>query len=118
LENASGIFPAGYRVLVKPDKIEETTEGGIIIAQQHQEQYQRAQQVGTIIAMGPCAYFDQPQDWCEEGDRVMFSRYEGDIVTGTDGEDYRVINDKAVICHAADELRMGEFDRRTPYDGN
>ena len=53
--NKSGIYPTGRRILVKPDKIEETTEGGIIIRTQDLERHQQSQSTGYLVAAGPDA---------------------------------------------------------------
>lgn len=118
MENTSGIYPAGYRVLIRPDKIEEFSEGGICIRPKEQKEFQAAQQIGTVIALGPLAYEDQTQPWCQPGDRVLHSRYEGDTLPGIDGEEYRVVNDKSVIAFTDESLKLGELDnivRREPY---
>lgn len=110
MENTSGIYPAGYRILIKPDPVEDITEGGIVIPQQHKDQYQRAQQTGTVIALGPEAFDDCGGNWAEPGDRVFFSRYEGDIITGEDGQDYRLVNDRCVLAHASENIKLGDLD--------
>ena len=54
--NTSGIFPYLDRVLVKPDEIEEKSEGGIYLPDQVTERHQQAQATGTLIAVGPDAF--------------------------------------------------------------
>jgi co-chaperonin GroES (HSP10) len=115
LENTSGIYPAGYRILIKPDAVEEITPGGIYIPPSEKDKYQRAQQTGVVIALGPEAFDDCAAAWAKPGDRVFFSRYEGDIITGEDGDDYRLVNDRCVLAHASDGIRLGDLDvKREP----
>ena len=54
--NRSGVTPVGYRVLVKPDVLEQKTKGGIIIAETIREGQDRAQTTGTLVAVGPDAW--------------------------------------------------------------
>lgn len=82
MDNTSGITPTGYRVLIKPRQIPEFSPGGIAYPVAERRKYQRAEQIGVIIELGPEAYIDKDEPWVEPGDRVFFSRYEGDILTG------------------------------------
>ena len=51
--------PTGWRILVLPFKMKETTKGGIIMGQDTLEKQQVASQCGNILAMGPDAYGDK-----------------------------------------------------------
>lgn len=118
MANTSGILPAGYRILILADKVEEMSPGGIVIRDKEIKLFQHAQQVGEIIALGPCAYEDQSQPWCAVGDRVIFNRYAGDFIPGIDGQEYMLSNDKDVIAFADKKLKLGELDnivRRESY---
>jgi len=118
LANTSGITPTGYRVLIKPRQIPKYSPGGIEYPADARAQYQRSEQVGEIVELGPEAYIDKDEPWVQAGDRVFFSRYEGDIFTGEDGLDYRLVNDTAVLAHASASLRIGDLDagKREPFD--
>jgi co-chaperonin GroES (HSP10) len=71
-----------------------------------------------VVELGPEAYGDT-ENWANPGDRVFFSRYEGDIVTGEDGLDYRLVNDTAILAHASDNLKLGDLDvKRESFDAN
>jgi co-chaperonin GroES (HSP10) len=75
--------------------------------------------LGHIVELGPTAYIDQDEAWVQEGDRVFFSRYVGDIMTGEDGCDYRLINDNDVLAHASSTLEVGDLDfKRESFDAN
>jgi co-chaperonin GroES (HSP10) len=54
----SKVVPAGHRVLVKPDPIEEITEGGIIIQHSNKSRVEQAQVTGTVVAVGHQAWKD------------------------------------------------------------
>lgn len=101
-KNTSGIHPTEYKVLIKPDKIEEKTKGGIIIPDDAKDKEQAAATAGEIIEVSPLAF--SYDEWPDEkakphvGQRVAFSRYAGISAKGIDGEDYRLINDKDVAA--------------------
>lgn len=116
--NQTGIHPTGRRVLVKPDKIEEVTQGGIVLPTQELRKHQEAQSTGIFIEAGPdCLVHDvvdiqrlvegdmklverrvtrHAQPVYEYGQRVFFAKHGGAHVTGKDGEKYRVLNDTDV----------------------
>jgi chaperonin GroES len=103
MANPSGIEPTEYRVLVKPDPVQEKTKGGIILTEETREKEQYASQEGTLIAVSPIA-FTYHDPWPDDarkpqpGDRVIFARYAGTKRTGKDGQDYRLINDRDVTA--------------------
>lgn len=98
--NQSGIEPTEFKVLVRPDKIEEKTQSGIWKPQETVEREQAAAQHGTLIAISPLAF--TYETWPEGtqspkiGDRVAFARYAGMALEGKDNEDYRLMNDKDI----------------------
>ena len=100
MTNPSGVSPTEFKVLVRPDKGEEKTKGGILLPQEQREREQAASTAGEIIAISPLAftYADWPVTTSppKVGDRVAFARYAGMTVKGNDGEEYRLINDKDV----------------------
>ncbi len=98
MTNNSGIHPCGHRILVKPEEIEEKSEGGIVLMTASTEKMEAlAQTFGQVIEVGTTAYADQPAPWCKEGDRISFAKYSGLLNTGKDGVKYRVINDLDVV---------------------
>lgn len=96
--NKSGIRPVEYRVLVKPEKVEKMTAGGIYLPDQTHEKDKYAVMKGVLVAVSPDA-FTNPQ-WLfapKVGDTVLFDRYAGgNSVIGADGEEYRLMNDKEI----------------------
>ena len=54
--NTSGWKPTGHRVLVKVTKIEEITQGGIIIPKEVTKREQLGQDGGIVVEVGNTAY--------------------------------------------------------------
>lgn len=102
MTNTSGINPLDMRVLVRPDPVEEVSKGGIIIIPDAVEKEKYAQVKATLIAVGVNAWaeakthpaFTAP----EPGARVMIAKYGGVLVKGSDGEEYRIMNDEDVTA--------------------
>ena len=98
--NQSGISPTEFKILVRPDKVEEKTKGGLLLPQEAREREQAASTAGEIVAISPLAF--TYADWPvtsgppKVGDRIIFGRYSGMTVKGNDGEEYRLIADKEI----------------------
>ena len=93
------IIPAGHRVLIRPDSVEEITKGGIVLPKQVQDAEQNATIMGTIVALGGNAWkaFDDGNPWANVGDRVGFAKYGGMIVTDPDTQEkLRILNDEDI----------------------
>ena len=98
--NGSGILPTGGHILVLPKKIEEVTEGGIILLEDSRDKEQRASTEGILVAVGSSAWLDldDGEPWAVVGDKISYSRYAGVDMTGKDGEQYVLINDNDVLA--------------------
>ena len=98
--NSSGIEPLDMRVLVKPDKVEERTKGGIILVESHVEKEKYATCKATLVACGVNAWSEAQRHPAfitpRPGDRVLIAKYGGVMLTGEDGEEYRIMNDEDV----------------------
>lgn len=92
--------PFSDRVVVKQAEAEETTRGGIILADVSKEK----PCIGTIISVGPGEYLSSG-DFIEmnlkPGQTVMYSRYGGVDVTLPDG-------DKVTVLRLADLIGLME----------
>ena len=92
--------PTGWRLLVLPFKMKETTKGGIVLAETTLERQQVASQVGLVMAMGPQCYKDKERypegPWCKEKDWVIFARYAGSRLP-IEGGEVRLLNDDEVL---------------------
>lgn len=90
------ITPAGYRVLVKADSVEEVTEAGIIVYSNERDLLleKAAQTFGTLVAVGESAWHDQPSAWAKVGDRVSYSKHGGKFIKDPEtGEEFVILND-------------------------
>jgi chaperonin GroES len=95
--NTSGAQPVEYKVIIKVDKVDEKTAGGIYLPEIVQEMDQNAHTRGVLVEIGGNAFehFEEPIP--RRGQRVMFGRYVGMKFVGADGEEYRALNDKEII---------------------
>ena len=93
--------PTGWRLLVLPFKMKETTKGGLVLAETTLERQQVASQVGLVMAMGPQCYKDKERypegPWCKEKDWIMFARYAGSRIK-IEGGEMRLLNDDEVLA--------------------
>lgn len=94
----------GFRILVKPDPIEEVSKGGILIASD--EKLERGAQVsGVVVDVGPEAYrafnkaagFEDYRPWVSIGDHIYYAKYSGKrIIDKESGEEFLFLNDEDV----------------------
>lgn len=98
------IRPVGYRVLVQPEKVEETSKGGIIIASDVIRAEQNAMTQGKVLEVSPIAYLEFREKgfkpFCKEGDVILYQRYSGMRPIGDDGkprDDLLILNDMDVV---------------------
>ena len=91
------IIPLEYKVVVEPVKVEETTAGGIVIPQIAREKEQAAAMEGTLVAKSPYAFQGFENAAAEVGQRVLFSKYVGQLHIEEDTQ-YRILNDKDIIA--------------------
>lgn len=111
--NNSGITPCGDRILVLPEKVEETSAGGIVIVDSAREKFGLAQTIGVLVAIGPEAWTDYESGaFAKVGDRVMFAKYGGLVFTGNDGQEYRVMNDVDITAIVSDDFESNQLKPR------
>jgi len=82
------IRPLGERIVVKPRKQEEKTEGGIYLPETATKE---KPQQGKVIAVG------SDFKGVKEGDTVIFAKYGGTEVK-LDGEEYLVLGEDDVLA--------------------
>lgn len=107
MENKSGIYPVDLKVLVRPLKMEEMTEGGIYIAKTVRDSHDLAGIKAELSAVGSQA-FEAIRDKDQRpkvGMIVSISKYAGYLIKGKDGKDYRLINDEDIVA-----VLDGDFD--------
>ena len=86
--NESGYTPLDTKVLVLPDCIDETSEGGIVLTNDTVKQNDLAITEGHFIAEG-----NEANTEIGSGERVVWAVYAGQMLEGNDGKMYRLIND-------------------------
>ena len=91
--------PKGYKLLIAIPKLEEKTQGGVIIPDKLKGLEETASIIGLVIALGEAAYKDAEKfpdgPYCKEGDFVIFRSYSGTRFK-LRGEEFRLINDDTV----------------------
>lgn len=95
ITNTSGITPLEFKVLILPDEVAQVSAGGIYMPDVRHEREEWAQVRGKLVAKGGRAFEDWP-DGPDPGAQVYFAKYQGILVTGADGREYRLCNDKDV----------------------
>jgi len=93
--------PTGWRILILPYTLPETTKGGVLLSDETRERNQLATNVGYVVSLGPDAYKDTDKfpdgAWCKKGDWVMFGRYAGSRFK-IDGAEPRLLNDDEILA--------------------
>ena len=91
--------PKGYKLLIAIPKLEEKTQGGVIIPDKLKGLEQTGSIIGLVIALGEAAYKDTEKfpdgPYCKEGDFVIFRSYSGTRFK-VKNEEFRLINDDTV----------------------
>jgi len=96
----------GNRVIIKPDPVEQKSDGGIILHTDAQIGSERQlTTTGIVIDHGPAAWLDPAmggEPWVEKGARVVYAKYSGKFFTNPeDGEEYVCVNDDAIQVEIA-----------------
>jgi len=97
--------PTGWRIIVLPFKMNDRTEGGVIMTESTLERQQVASQCGLVLAMGPQCYKDKERypegPWCKVNDWVVFARYAGSRIN-IEGGEIRLLNDDEILATVQD----------------
>lgn len=108
----------GYTVLIKPKKIEEVSEGGILIARTSQsnqlEQHKMLE--GVVVQLGDLAFTDKVnrvteevgKKWCDVGDTVYYRQYAAKFIPDPNDPDNKdlylaVLSDEDIIATIVEE---------------
>lgn len=90
----------GWRIIIRPDPVEEKTQSGIVLAVDKKIE-RNATTVGTIVDIGPDAFAafktSLPFAGLQIGDRVTYAKYSGKWVADENGEELLVVNDEDVV---------------------
>lgn len=101
-ENASGIQPVEFRVLVKPSDVDvdpalaRAKAAGLKLPPDVLERELMAQIIGELVAVGGNAFEDWKGAIPKVGDTVLISKYSGITLKGADEVEYRMLNDKDI----------------------
>ena len=90
------ITPLADRVVVEAAAAEETSTGGISLADTAQEKPQQ----GTVVAVGPGKVSDAGsliEMTVKKGDKVLYGKYSGSDVT-FDGNDYMIMRESDILA--------------------
>jgi len=85
------VIPLGDRVMVKLEKNEAKTAGGIIIPDTAQEKTQQ----GTVVAVGPGT--EKEKITVKNGDKVMYDKYAGTQIK-IDGVEHLILKMADIIA--------------------
>lgn len=102
MKNESGIQPMADNVVVAPKVVEEKTAGGLYLPEHAKEREQFAQMQGVLVAKSAGAFGYNYPDWPEgaevpqEGQTVLFSKYQATEVEGVDGKKYWLMKDTSI----------------------
>jgi len=91
--------PFDDMVVLKQRQAEETTKSGILLTKASQEKSQEAE----VVAVGPGGRIDGKEVTMQVrvGDRVIYSKYSGTLVT-IDHEDYMIVKQSDIIARIED----------------
>lgn len=102
-KNRSGRRPINDLVVVMLDEVFKVTPGGIELPQEYIERMDMAAETGVVVSVGPGAFkwsADRRRpfegDPPKPGDRVQIDRYAGSLITGSDGQKYRLLIDRQI----------------------
>lgn len=99
------IKPLLHTVLIKPDEVETKTASGIVIPDMVTEKERKAVEYGTVVTVGPRAFYDYGRDptILKGGDRISFARYAGKVIKDVDGTEYVLVNDIDILAQIGEE---------------
>ena len=135
MKNESGIYPAGNRVLVFVDQIDEKMKDSLIeLLPDTIEAQQSSNASGTLIDSGPDAFkhvtrrsykvngtrkelieetvsgYSEP--FAVAGDRISFAKFAGQKYMGKDNKRYLVLSDEDITCRLDDEVELSDLKVR------
>ena len=99
------VTPVEYKVLIKPDKVADKSDGGLWLHHSAIERQQYSVDRGEIVGHGEGFFEKLPGPTPKIGDKVIFNRYAGSLITIKNDkarENYRLCNDKD-ICAIIEE---------------
>lgn len=135
--NTSGMEPCGNKVLVKPDALEEFTDGGILLPDQVKDRHELSACYGYVVAVGPDCFkhttsiterlidgawkevekitIGYSGYFAQAGDRIAFAPHSGASSTGEDGETYWIIHDEDITALVSEHVTQTSIEARKPF---
>lgn len=103
IENTSGIKPSGIAVLLRAYEPEMDKAKSLIhIPENVEDKTRMVETRAVVVAIGPSAWYDEPNRRAEVGDIVLISKFSGIMVhtscTKDKRTDYRMVNDKDIYA--------------------
>ena len=93
------VHPSGNRVIIEQDKLEKTTESGIVLQRDNGAAVQAGIIRGTVLAVGEDAWDKWSEPWAQVGDRVYFAKFAGKTIPDPVNEEvYLIMNDIDIIA--------------------
>jgi chaperonin GroES len=95
-ENEMKLIPLDDKIVVKPDRAEDETPGGIVLPDAAKEKPQR----GKVVAVGSGRLLENGTrcpPCVKEGDSVLFGKYVGTEIE-VDGEEYKVLSEDEILA--------------------
>jgi co-chaperonin GroES (HSP10) len=92
------IEPEGVKVLVLPEKVEEVTEGGIILPEQTKDAERFRKNRGVVLAIGPAAAIEFDDGKLKTGDKVLYAKHSGVFIEDGSGNEVRLVNDVDILA--------------------
>ena len=90
------IQPIGNRVLIKPDKVEEKTSGGLVLPPSASED--QKPETGTVVKLGKGKVDGKEVSFeVSVGDRVYFKKYSPDEIL-IDGDKYFLLDQEDILA--------------------
>jgi len=95
------IKPVRCVALIKPDKVDDKSAGGLYLPESTRDRMQYAVDRGVIIDVGEGFYEGLHGPVPQIGDTVLFDKYKGtlvDIREGNEVQKFRLLNDNEIIA--------------------
>jgi len=95
------VIPVRHVAMIKPDKIDDKSAGGMYLPEMARDRLQSAVDRGELVAIGEGFFEKLPGPIPTIGDKVLFDRYAGSLITiQEDGirQNYRLCNDDKIVA--------------------
>jgi len=102
----NGVIPTEYKVLIRPEKVEDQSSGGIFLPDTSRDREQYGVDRGIVLAYGEGFFKDLPGPVPQVGDKVIFNKHAGtliDIMEDGIRNKCRLISDKDVCAIIKEE---------------